>query len=70
MKKELRAAVSCKVGKTVTTLKYAGRVLKLVRVSRSKSCFGYDIKENDKFIKRGVYESLNDIRFLFALGTI
>ena len=68
--KELRAEVKYfRVGATVT-LQYDGRVLKLVRVSRSKSCFGFDIKEKGKLIKRDCFNSINEIRFLFALGKI
>ena len=64
--KELRAEVKYfRVGDTVT-LQYDGRVIKLVRNSH----YRYNIKENGKLIKRDCLESLNDIRFLFALGTI
>jgi hypothetical protein len=68
--KELRAEVVCVVGHGTTTLQYDGRVIKLVRHSLSSSRFAFNIKENGKLIKRDCPESLNDIRFLFALGKI
>ena len=64
--KELRAETTMVRGERTTTLQYNGRVIKLVRNSHNR----FDIKENGKFIKRDCLESLNDIRFLFALGEI
>ena len=64
--KELRAEVKYfRVGDTVT-LQYNGRVIKLVRNRH----YRYNIKENGKLIKRDCLESINEIRFLFALGKI
>jgi len=64
--KELRAEVTySKTGET-TTLQYNGRVIKLVRNSHNR----LDIKENGKLIMRDMFHSVNDIRFLFALGEI
>ena len=64
--KELRAETAIARGTKTTTLQYDGRVIKLVRNSHNR----FDIKEKGKLIKRDCLESLNDIRFLFALGTI
>ena len=62
--KELRAEVKySRVGDTVT-LQYDGRVIKLVRNRH----YRFDIKEKGKLIKRDCFNSLNEIRFLFALG--
>ena len=64
--KELRAEVKySRVGDTIT-LQYDGRVIKLVRNSH----YRFDIKEKGKLIKRDCHSSLNEIRFLFALGQI
>jgi hypothetical protein len=64
--KERRAEVTySKRGETIT-LQYDGRVIKC---SRNKH-YRFDIKENGKFIGRDMFHSMNDIRFLFALGTI
>jgi hypothetical protein len=64
--KELRAETAIARGTRTTTLQHDGRVIKLVRNSHNR----FDIKENGKLIKRDCLDSLNDIRFLFALGTI
>ena len=64
--KELRAEVATVHTTGSTTLQYDGRVIKLVRNSHNR----FDIKEKGKLIKRDCLNSLNDIRFLFALGTI
>ena len=64
--KELRAETAIARGTKTTTLQYDGRVIKLVRNSHNR----FDIKEKGKLIKRDCHSSLNDIRFLFALGTI
>ena len=64
--KELRAEVKYfRVGATVT-LQYDGRVIKLVKNSHNR----YNIKENGKLIRQDCLESINEIRFLFALGKI
>ena len=63
---ELRAEVTySKRGETIT-LQYNGRVIKCSRNNH----YRFDIKENGKFIGRDMFQSMNDIRFLFALGTI
>ena len=63
---DLRAEVTySKTGET-TTLQYDGRVLKLVRNKH----YRFDIKEKGKLIMRDLFHSVNDIRFLFALGEI
>lgn len=65
--KELRAETAIGiVGAKTTALQYDGRVIKLVRNSHNR----FDIKENGKLIRRDCFSSLNDIRFLFALGSI
>lgn len=64
--KELRAETSIARGMKTTTLQHAGRVIKLVRNKHNR----FNITENGKLIKRDCLESLNDIRFLFALGSI
>jgi hypothetical protein len=64
--KELRAEVTySKTGNTVT-LQYDERVIKLVRNWSDL----FDIKEKGKLIKRDLFQSVNDIRLLFALGEI
>jgi hypothetical protein len=63
---DLRAEVKYfRTGETIT-LQYDERVIKLVR---NKHC-RFDIKEKGKLIKRDLFHSVNDIRFLFALGEI
>ena len=70
--KELRAETAIVSGPRMgrgtktTTLQYDGRVIKLVRNRHNR----FDIKEKGKLIKRDCHSSLNEIRFLFALGTI
>ena len=63
---DLRAEVKySRTGETIT-LQYDGRVLKLVRNKH----YRFDIKEKGKLIMRDLFHSVNDIRFLFALGEI
>ena len=64
--KELRAEVTySKRGETIT-LQYDGRVIKC---SRNKH-YRWNIKETGKLIGQDMFQSINDIRFLFALGEI
>jgi len=63
---DLRAEVKySRTGETIT-LQYDERVIKLVRNKH----YRFDIKEKGKLIMRDLFHSVNDIRFLFALGKI
>ena len=63
---DLRAEVKySRTGETIT-LQYDERVIKLVRNEHNR----FNIKENGKLIMRDLFHSVNDIRFLFALGEI
>ena len=64
--KELRAEVTySRRGETIT-LEHDGRVIKCSRNDH----YRFNIKEKGKLIKRDSAKSINDIRFLFALGEV
>jgi len=64
--KELRAEVTySRRGETIT-LEHDGRVIKCSRNDHWR----WNIKEKGKLIGRDMFQSINDIRFLFALGEV
>jgi len=66
---DLRAEVKYSKRGATITLQYNGRVIKLVR-KKPYITTHFNIKENGKVIMRDLFESVDDIRFLFALGKI